>query len=143
MNRFRFWQQWLLVVGLILSVFGILMALLSGTPLFSYLNLQIDPAFWSVTTVDESARSFQEWIYGVWGATIAGWGVFTAFIARYPFGNGEKWAWNCLATGVVVWFALDTALSVAHGVYFNAVFNLVVFLAFSLPLASSRRYFAH
>lgn len=141
MSRFWFWKQWLFVVGITLAVFGALMALLSGSPLFSYFNRQIDPAFWSAVSVDESAKAFQEWIYGVWGATIAGWGVFTAFIARYPFRNGERWAWNCLATGVAVWFALDTGLSILHAVYFNAVFNVVVLLAVALPLAFSRRYF--
>jgi len=99
MSELSLWQRWLLVVGILLSVFGMLMALLSGTPLFEAFNRQIDPAFWSASSVEDSARSFQQWVYGVWGATIAGWGVFTWFIARYPFRNGEKWAWNCLAAG--------------------------------------------
>jgi tellurite resistance protein TehA-like permease len=51
-----FWQKWLLVVGIIIAIFGILMTFLSGTPLFDLFNRQIDPAFWGSGTSIESIR---------------------------------------------------------------------------------------
>ena len=143
MANFSFWQRWLLIVGVLISVFGILMAFLSGTPLLDSFNNQIDPAFWGVATVEASARGFQQWVYGVWGATIAGWGIFVTFLAHYPFRNREKWSWNCLVSGVLVWFVLDTSLSMYYNVYSNAVFNTALLIGVSLPLAFSRRYFIH
>ena len=65
MRNFVFWQKWLYVVCIIISAFGILMGLLSGTPLFDLFNRQINPAFWGVNTVDNAAQQFQQWIYGV------------------------------------------------------------------------------
>jgi hypothetical protein len=141
MLSFSFWQKWLVALGMVLAVFGTLMALLSGTPLFELFNRQIDPAFWGASAVGESARVFQQWIYGVWGATIAGWGVFVAFIAFYPFREKEKWAWDCLAAGISLWFVLDTLLSVSYRVYFNAVFNTVLLILALLPLAFTRKDF--
>jgi hypothetical protein len=138
MTSFAFWQRWLFAVGVLISIFGILMALLSGTPIFELFNRQIDPAFWGTNSVDPNARAFQAWVYGLWGATIAGWGIFLAFIAKYPFRNKEKWAWNCLAAGLAVWFVLDTALSVYYRVYFNAVFNTVLLILVALPLLVTR-----
>ena len=141
MAYFSFWQRWLFVVGILIAVFGILMTFLGGTSLFDVFNRQIDPVFWGSNVVEESARGFQGWIYGVWGATIAGWGIFVAFIAHYPFRNRERWAWNCLVAGILVWFVLDTSLSIFHKVYFNAAFNTALLLLAMLPIILTRKYF--
>jgi hypothetical protein len=142
MFTFSFWQKWLLVVGAGIAVFGILMALLSGTPLFDLFNRQIDPAFWGADAAGDSAKRFQQWIYGVWGATVAGWGIFVAFIARYPFAKKERWAWNCMVLGLLTWFVFDTALSLFYQVYFNVAFNAVLLVLLMLPLVVTRREFA-
>ena len=141
MQNFSFWQRWLFVVGLGIAVFGILMAFLSGTPIFDLFNRQIDPAFWGTEASLESIKPFQQWIYGIWGATIAGWGVFVTFIAYYPFRNKEKWAWNCLVLGLLVWFVLDTVLSIFHKVYFNVAFNTTLLILAGLPAIFTRKEF--
>jgi len=142
MTSFSFWQRWLLVVGVVVSVFGVMMALLSGTPLFDLFNRQVDPAFWSTNAIDDVARQFQRWIYGVWGATIAGWGIILTYIAHYPFNRKERWSWNCLVFGLLVWFVLDTSLSVFYKVYFNAVFNTTLLILAGLPVVFTRKEFA-
>ncbi len=141
MPSFSFWQKWLFVVGVAISVFGALMALVSGTPLFDSFNQQIDPAFWGADAVGENARRYQQWVYGVWGATIAGWGVFVIFIARNAFAKKEKWAWNCLVAGLLMWFILDTALSVYYRVYFNAAFNASLLILAGLPVVFTKKHF--
>ncbi len=142
MTTFSFWQRWLLAIGLIITVFGIVIALISGTPLFDLFNHRIDPAFWGTNTVDDVTKQFQQWIYGVWGATIAGWGIFVTYIARYPFKNKERWALNCIAFGLVVWFILDTSLSFFYKVYFNVAFNTVLLVLAMLPVVFTRKNFA-
>lgn len=142
MTNFSFWQRWLFVVGIAISVFGTLMALLSGTPLFDSFNRQIDPAFWGANAVGESAKGFQQWIYGVWGSTIAGWGIFVTFIAHFPFQKKERWAWTCSFAGLLLWFILDTALSAYYRVYFNVAFNTTLLILVMLPLVITRKHFA-
>lgn len=141
MSNFAFWQRWLLGIGLVIAGFGAAMALVSGTLLFDLFNRLIDPAFWDGRASDPATRQFQQWIYGVWGATIAGWGIFVTFIARYPFKRKESWAWDCLVYGLLVWFILDTSLSVAYGVYFNVVFNVGLLIMAILPAVFTRREF--
>ena len=119
-----------------------MMALLSGTPLFDLFNRQIDPAFWKAGTVDGATRQFQAWIYAVWGATIAGWGIFMSFIVHYPFNRKERWSWNCLVLGLLTWFILDTSLSVFHGVYFNVIFNSALIIVVGLPVIFTKKAFA-
>ena len=142
MPSFSFWQRWLFVVGMVIAAFGIGMALFSGTLLFDLFNRQIDPVFWGANAVGDVTRQFQQWIYGVWGATIAGWGISVAFIARVPFRRKERWSWNCLVFGLLTWFVLDTFLSAFHGVYFNVAFNIALLILAMLPLVFTRRDFA-
>ena len=143
MTAFSFWQRWLFVVGLIITVFGIAMVLLSGTPLFDLLNRQIDPAFWGMDAVDQVAKRFQIWIYGAWGATVAGWGIFATYIVHYPFKKKERWAWHAIIFGLVVWFILDTSLSFLYKVYFNVALNAVLLVLAMLPLVFTRKDFQH
>ena len=95
MSRFLFWQRWLFVFSLIVIVFGLCMALLNRTPLFDVFDKQVNPVFWGRgLLLPPGVGAFQGWSYGVLGATMAGWGVFLAFVTCYPFRNRERWAWQ-------------------------------------------------
>jgi hypothetical protein len=143
MSQFLFWQKWLLVLGGVIVAFGLALAMFNQTPLFDALfNRQINPTFWIEADVTPQIRAFQQWAYGVLGATMAGWGVFILFIAREPFRRRERWAWNCLAFGIGLWFVVDTALSIAANVIFNAAFNSLLLVLVLLPLLATRSYFS-
>jgi hypothetical protein len=141
MNRFSFWQRWLLVVSVIVAVFGIALALLSNTPLFDWMNQLINQAIWGTTTLPAEASVFQQWVYAVLGATVAGSGVFVFFIARQPFSQRERWAWNCLVAVLIVWYPIDTLASLYFKVAFNALFNTGLLLLVALPLFFTRKQF--
>lgn len=141
MDRFTFWLRWLFVVGVIICVFGIIMAFLSGTVLFRPFDRQINSVFWGNGSVDSATKEYQQWIMGVLGATMASWGIFVLFIAHYPFRQKEKWSWNCLMLGLLVWFLIDSSISLYFRVYFNAIFNTALFVLVILPLAFTRRHF--
>lgn len=89
MKGFRFWQRWLFVVGVVVALFGGVMALLNSTVLFEMFNDQIDPVFWGAESIPGVAQGFRGWVYGAWGATVAGWGIFIIYIAHYPFRKRE------------------------------------------------------
>ncbi len=143
MQTFHFWQRWLFVVSLVILVFGLLLALFNQSlPFDLLLNNQVDPVFWGGSEVPPAVAAFQPWVYGVLGATMAGWGVFLAFIVHYPFGNREPWSWTCILSGLVLWYVADTGLSLYYGVIFNALFNTAFFLAGVLPLFFTRKEFS-
>jgi hypothetical protein len=143
MNRFSFWQNWLFFLSLGITAFGIFMALFNQSPLFDLFNQQINLSFSGSAPLPEGVTSLQNWLYGVWGATITGWGIFLSFVAYFPFRQGEKWAWNCLVAGLGLWFVLDTGVSWRYGVSFNVIFNIVVAFATGLPLVFTRKAFAY
>jgi hypothetical protein len=82
-------------------VFGVVMALMNGTPAFDVFNQQIDPVFWGVEGPSDAAALFQQWVYGAWGATLAGLGIFIVFTVQFPFRRQETWARDCLVLGLV------------------------------------------
>lgn len=135
MNRLTFWTAWLMVVSLTMAVFGILMALLNQTRLFGGLMGEIENVFWPNGGATLGLLQFQEWVLGVWGATVAGFGLLAALVGGNAFGRRERWARDALAAALALWFLLDTALSLASRVWVNAAFNTVVLALFVLPLA--------
>jgi hypothetical protein len=142
MTGFSFWQRWLLVVSLLISLFGILMTFLSGSIVFDLFNHLINPVFWKSSPIEDNAQRFQQFVYGVLGAVMAGWGVFMSFIAHYPFRNKEKWAWNCIVAGTIVWFVLDNSISLYQNVYLNAIGNTGLFILVMLPIVFTKKSFA-
>jgi hypothetical protein len=142
MERLAFWQRWLFIVGLIVTVFGILLAFFNGTIIFESFNSRLDPVFWGGAAVPPNAVTFQHWINGVLGGVVAECGMFLSFVAYYPFRRKEKWAWNCVLAALFIWFFIDTPVSLYFKVYVNALFNLVLFIAILLPLVFSRKSFA-
>jgi len=141
MQSFSFWQRWLFVVSVIIAVAGVLMALLSGTLIFEVFNQLIVPVFWDANPVGDSAEGFQKFIYGLLGSTMASWGVFMSFVAYYPFRNKEKWAWNCMVMGTLLWYVLDTGFSIYHKVYVNAVGNTALLVLVMLPVVFTKKHF--
>jgi hypothetical protein len=142
MRPIRLWDAWLMVVALGMTGFGIFMALFNQSLVFDGFNRQIDPVFWGASQTDPAVGQFQGWVYGVWGATVAGFGALAAFVIRGPFRARLPWARSAILTAVGLWFILDTGFSVWHGVWFNVGFNLVVLFSIAIPVVATWREFA-
>ncbi len=142
MKNFYFWQKWLLFVAIYLVLFGLVLAFWGQSPLLDFVfNKQIDPVFWPEGDAPGNAAVFQAWVYGVLGTTVTGWGIFMAFLAHYPFKAREKWAWNCFAVGIAVWYIADTVVSAYYQVGFNVLFNTTLLVLLGLPLLLTRKDF--
>ena len=134
MVSFQFWRNWLFVVSIFITVFGLVMAFLNATIVFAFFNQQINPAFWGSGPVPLPAQAFQAWVYGAWGSTVAGWGITLSFIAYYPFSRQERWSWNAVVVGLLVWFSIDTTFSWIFFVIINVLLNTTIFFLTIIPL---------
>ncbi len=119
-----------------------MIALLNWSPIFSIFNGLVNDTFWPGALPDKSTQSFELWVYGMLGATMAGWGIFLAYIVRYPFAHKEAWSWDCIALGVAAWFIIDTLISAYVAAYFNVAINLLLLVLVALPLVATKREFA-
>jgi hypothetical protein len=142
MDNFSFWQRWLFIAACIIVLFGLSMAFFNQSKLFDLLlNRQINLVFWGSAQASPDIIAFQRFVYGVLGATMAGWGIFLGFISHYPYKKREPWAWNCVISGMTVWYVVDTTISIASDVIFNALLNTSIFLLVLLPLFFTRKAF--
>ncbi|MBU1275329.1 MAG: hypothetical protein KJ720_08115 [Proteobacteria bacterium] len=134
MRGFALWRWWLVVASLAICGFGLAMSVASTSSPFDQIMGRIDAQFWGQSGPPPEAAAFQRWVYGAWGATVAGWGLMMAFLAWVPLGRGEPWARNALAVSLALWFVLDTFYSLYFGVWINVLLNLTLFVAMGLPL---------
>ncbi len=142
MTGFLFWKRVLFVVTLVISAFGLVLAFFNQSQLMDWaFNRRIDPAFWGDGGYPAEFRAFQSWVYGVLGATVAGWGIVMAFLVHHAFRPENRWAWNAFAVGISIWYICDSALSWYWGAGFNVLFNTLLLLAVGVPLLATRRYF--
>jgi hypothetical protein len=140
-NRFLLWRNWLLAVCAMVIVFGLIIALLSWSPLFGIFNELVNGVFWNGSAPDANTGQFVLWAYGMLGATMAGWGVTLAFIVYHPYTKKERWAWNSIVIGLSVWFVIDTLMSVYTRAYFNVGVNVLLIIMAGIPLLMSRKSF--
>jgi hypothetical protein len=73
-------------------------------------------------------------VFRVLGAVIVGWMVALAGIATVPLRRREPWAWWTVTVSMVVWFMIDTGMSIAVGQHSHAAFNIAFLLAVAVLL---------
>ncbi len=135
----RFLEIWLRTVGLGFAVFGVFMAVAYETWLFrEVFGPLIESSFWS-GRIPLEAQDFRAWAYGAWGGTISGFGLLLAVVARPAISGRNIRLRKGTLAALSLWFAIDSAASLVHGVWANAlVINLPAYLALSLPLILAR-----
>ncbi len=133
----RAWHRWLLLAASIVVGVGaafVVLALLGVPPeLMEVLYLPGAPDVASADTVSFAV--------GVSGAVLVGWGTSMLFIYLDPAMLDRPRVARAFLLATIVWFVLDTFMSVAVGAWINAVGNCL-FLGLLLPplaVLSSRR----
>ena len=127
------WKTWMTVWCWAVGLFGAALAG-AGLPatdgptrlLFSILG---DPAKFHL---DDQAR----FSIALMGAVTLGWALTmaAAIKAANQLGEAGRPLWMGLTGSLLVWFVIDSGLSVATGYPLNAVSNAVILAAFLLPL---------
>ncbi len=108
----------------------------------SIFNLVYYNQFSSPVEVPHSVQGYIWFANGIIGAVMAGWMICIIMLARGPFLGGRLQAWNMIAMPLAGWFVIDTAFSIAHGVWGNVLLNSATGLIFAIPLFFSRRHFS-
>jgi hypothetical protein len=108
----------------------------------SIFNLVYYNQFSSPVEVPRPALGYIWFANGIIGAVMAGWMICIIMLARGPFVEGSLHAWNIIAIPLAGWFLIDTAFSLAHGVWGNVLLNTATGLIFGIPLLFSRRHFS-
>jgi hypothetical protein len=138
-RAFHFCQRWLVWANVFFAVFGVVIAVAGDTILFAIWNNAATDAFFAGTFPPEILE-FKRFLFGIIGGTIAGFHVLMAYVAAVPLARREAWAIRALAAALLVWFAIDSAIGLLTGGWFNVVLiNLFALIAVGVPLLVARR----
>lgn len=136
-SSLRRWSR-LLALGFVLQALaGYAVAFGYDSPLFTWHRERVGLALWGHPDFPAEAAAFRDFVMGVLGATMAGAAGAQVWVALGPFARGERWAWLCVLTGLLLWAPFDTALSLHHGVRINAAFNLMPIALMAGPLLAT------
>lgn len=131
-----FWRGWLNVWSVIVVAFGLVLA---GGGLDA-----TDGAVEMLYGVMGPPGGF-EWTphlrfaTALMGAVSLGWGLtfFAAFSAAHRLGDQAGPVWRLLTVAAMVWFVIDSALSVATGFWLNAVSNTGLMIGYLVPIIAT------
>lgn len=139
---FNFWQKWLYYSSLFFVFVGFLVAVFNQSIFFELWNRGAAALFGTNGTLTADVLAFKNFILGPLGGTIAGSYVLLAFIAKYPFKQKEKWAWQAATASLLTWFVIDSSICFYHGAYFNILLiNMFTLFVNGLPLLFTKKYF--
>jgi hypothetical protein len=138
---FRFWYYWLLSASLMSLAAGILIALFPGSFLFEMHTSALSEVFVG-EELTEGTEQMRRFFFGIIGGTIAGYFLLQTLIVLFPFRKGERWAWHAIFWAILLWFTIDSTLSILHGAFFNVwMINIPSLLLTLIPLLFTRKFF--
>ena len=131
-----FWRTWLNAWAWVVIVFGLVLA---GGGLDAT-DTAAEAAFAIV-----GGGAPLEWTphlrfsVALMGAVTMGWGVryLALFMAAHRLGVDAAPVWRLATIGMVAWFVIDSALSVATGFWMNAVSNTGLAIGYLVPVLAS------
>jgi hypothetical protein len=131
-----FWRNWLTIWGWAVAAVGLLLtgAAFPGpdAPTRVLLGLMAGEPLGSLDDVSRFSIALL-------GAVTLGWGLtlLAAFDAAHALGREGRSVWARLTTAVLVWWAVDSALSVATGFALNAASNTLFLAGYLVPVLRS------
>ena len=122
------WLQIVIAIVLIYSLFLVFAGATAGE-LFSLLGFGPNESI--------NTQEFRDYLllpYMVLGAVMTGWSFLMLQIVRGPLRDGIAWARTFMIRSLVMWFVLDTGMSLVLGYPTHAIFNSPFVVALGLPL---------
>jgi len=131
-------KYFLQLIAIAHIVGGVSLPFLVNTPIFATYNSRLYLALGFESTVQNPNINF---LIGLFGPTIASWGVLFLYVVTTAFRDPDKGGWWAIFFSCMVWAPYDSLLSIQQGIPINALINLVSASAILIPLFITRKYF--
>ncbi len=126
---------WLQVVLTAVFVYSIVLVVAGSTAHSLFKSFGFGPDS-SIDSVE--VRDYLRLPYMVLGAVMSGWTLLMIQLVRGPLRDGSRWAYRFLVQSLILWFALDTGMSLVLGYATHALFNIPFVIALGIPLVGLR-----
>lgn len=130
----NFQKQWLVVTALVVGSFGPIFGLGSMIASAGPAAWTLDVLSWPVDGNMPFDASPTRFLSAVTGGFLLGWGVTIWLLRRHVYDAAPEGVRKAVVGGLLAWFVLDSAGSIASGNSSNAGFNVIVLLLAVGPL---------
>lgn len=136
--RFQFYRRWLSIANALTLGIGLLAAFAIDSLPFSWYNAGMEATFFDGSKPPAEVQEFKRWTFAVIGATIAGFQLLIVLVSEYALRHRQAWAWWAITSSFLLWFCIDTGLSIYYGAWFNVLLiNLPALLLVAVPLVAT------
>ena len=130
----KLFNYWILLVSIMVIIAGIVFAIIAP-----YFNITLQDIFYhsfneqTIQQLSSIDKNHINWIYGVLGGTLAGWGIMILFLSINLLKNNQKDIWNIILYSVITWFLIDTTITLKYAVIPNLIINITILLLVLIP----------
>lgn len=136
-GRFRsraFHKFWLKVTAVVVGAFGPVFFLGTMAATAEPARLTLDLLSWPIDGATTWTHPDTRFLSALTGGFLFGWGVMIWGLSVRVYDHAPELVRRSVLTGVLAWFVLDSAGSIASGNASNAAFNVLVLLLAVGPL---------
>ncbi len=141
-GNFNFWYLFLFWANILTLLIGFLIAFAGNAFLFDFHNSGTEQVFNEGLPLTGDTLRLKNWLFGIIGATMAGFNILAIFILKFAFKERRIRAWNALFVGITARVLIDSAISLHFGAAYNMyAVSVPALLSFYIPFGFSRKYF--
>lgn len=127
-------KNWLIVTAIVVGAFGPVFALGTRLATSGPAQFTLDVLAWPVDGAQDYQAATTRFLTALTGGFLLGWGVTILCLRQWVFDAAPEGVRRSVLVGLIAWFVLDSAGSIASGNPINAVFNVIVLALASGPL---------
>lgn len=133
-NSRAFHKFWLKITAIVVGSFGPVFSLGTMAATAEPARLTLDILSWPIDGNITYAASDTRFLTALTGGFLLGWGVMIWCLSVWVYDHAPESVRKTVLTGLLAWFFLDSAGSIASGHPSNALFNVLVLLLAVGPL---------
>ena len=130
----KFHKFWLLITGFVVASFGPVFFLGTMAATAEPARWTLDLLSWPLDGVQSYASPDTRFLSALTGGFLFGWGVMIWCLRAWVYDAAPEGVRRAVLVGILAWFVLDSAGSIASGNPSNALFNVFVLLLAVGPL---------
>jgi hypothetical protein len=130
----RFHKFWLKITAIVVGSFGPIFFLGTMAETLEPARLTLDILSWPIDGATTYASPDTRFLSALTGGFLLGWGVMIWLLSSWVYDKAPEAVRRAVMLGILSWFVLDSAGSIASGNASNAFFNMIVLLLAAGPL---------
>ncbi|MCR9144061.1 MAG: hypothetical protein NXI24_17570 [bacterium] len=127
-------KNWLIVTAIVVGSFGPVFFLGTMAATAEPARWTLDLLAWPVDGLQSYADPTLRFLSALTGGFLLGWGVSIFCLRQWVYDAAPEGVRRSVLVGLLSWFVLDSAGSIASGTASNALFNVLVLLTAVGPM---------